>query len=533
MMPTPHPTLNVFAAGLLVLLGLVGCGDADPQPPRNLVLVVIDTLRADYLALHGGHVRTPAMEALAAEGVMFERAYSHIPSTGPSHASLFTGRLPTEHGVQANSQILAHEQTTLAEILQGAGYSTSAVVSLGVLGRKFGFHQGFESYDDEFPDQWFRNGDEVMASLESWFDRDVSTPYFLWAHFSDPHEPYAPADEIQPSIRLRLDGVDVGTAAVDGRAIGFDLNFREGESLVTIESADGSSVPRLSEHGLKFRNIRLKAEEGGEEPTLELLRGEVLLDALRQLETPSDARSAYVMGAGFRVLNPAGEAVSARLTFGVELALTQEQVRDAYAREIDYVDRQLAALVTRLKARGDWHETLLVLTSDHGEELFEHRLRGHVHQVYEPAMHVPLLMVAPGRLPAGRVIEEPVGHVDVLPTVPRSLGSAGTWPNQHPAEPPDQRPQSPAADRWRRGAVEPAGTADHLSAVCRQRIAGAGRSTVQIHPRHPGRRGDSTDAARSGRFHRRALRPGHRPRRDEKPRRHSRGRPAEILDSPG
>ena len=398
------------------------------------MLVVIDTLRADYLALYGGHVETPTMEALAAEGVTFRRAYSHIPSTGPSHASLFTGQLPTEHGVQANSQILADEYTTLAELLRGAGYSTSAVVSLGVLRRKFGFHQGFDHYDDEFPDQWFRNADEVLASLDGWFERDVASPYFLWAHFSDPHEPYAPADEPQPSIRLRLNGHDIGVATVDGRSVAFDLEWPAGESIVTLESADEDSIAGLSQHGLKFRNIRLgsvssSSSRSPEPPSLEMLRGKGLVEALRRVEKPPDAGSSpgmgAVMGTAFRIVNPHGSTVSAKLSFGVELALTEDEVRAAYAREIEYVDRQLGQLVAQLKARGDWDDTLFVLTSDHGEELYEHRLRGHVHQVYEPAMHVPLFLVAPGRLPAGRIVEEPVGQVDVLPTILDLLGLSG------------------------------------------------------------------------------------------------------------
>ena len=421
----PAPAALGLGVVFLLLFGLGGCGDAEVPPPRNLVLVVIDTLRADYLALYGGHVRTPTIDALAAEGVTFRRAFSHIPSTGPSHASLFTGLLPTEHGVQANSQILAPEQTTLAEILQGAGYSTSAVVSLGVLGRKFGFHQGFESYDDQFPDQWFRNADEVLASLEGWFERDVAAPYFLWAHFSDPHEPYAPADEPQPTLRLRLDGRDVGTVAVDGRSVALELAWPPGESIVTLEAADEESVASLSSHGLKFRSLQLDEGEipGEAGPALELLRDEELLQALKRVRRPEGAenRPAFVMGVAFRVMNPSSETAAARLSFGAELALSEEQVRDAYAREIEYVDRQLGKFVARLKARGDWHDTLFVVTSDHGEELFEHGLRGHVHQVYEPAVHVPLLMVSPRQLPPG-LVDEPTGLVDVLPTILDLLG---------------------------------------------------------------------------------------------------------------
>ena len=148
MTPTfNHGFLRQLTLAILALAALLcSCGESNKQasPPRNLVLVVIDTLRADYLALYGGDVKTPTLESLAASGVIFGQAYSHIAVTGPSHSSLMTGLLPVDHGVQANTQILPAERTTLAEIVCAAGYDTAATVSLGVLRSDYGFDQGFD-----------------------------------------------------------------------------------------------------------------------------------------------------------------------------------------------------------------------------------------------------------------------------------------------------------------------------------------------------------------------------------------------------
>ena len=104
-----------------------------PRPVERVIMIVIDTLRGDYLSCAGGPVATPTMDALAARGVRFTNARSHCPITGPSHASMFTGLYPSDHGVLNNTQILDENHTTLAERFASAGWPTAAFVSLGVL----------------------------------------------------------------------------------------------------------------------------------------------------------------------------------------------------------------------------------------------------------------------------------------------------------------------------------------------------------------------------------------------------------------
>ena len=183
----------LFSTVVAVVVSAGSCsGDRATPSGDNVLLIVVDTLRADHIGVYGSEIPTPNIDGVAARGVMFERAYSHIPITGPSHSSLFTGLLPFEHGVHNNAQILDSRFGTLAEILRDHGRSTAAVVSLGVLNQEFGFGRGFTTYRDQFEHSWWKDADEVNQEVFEILAGDLAAPFFLWAHYSDPHEPYAP-----------------------------------------------------------------------------------------------------------------------------------------------------------------------------------------------------------------------------------------------------------------------------------------------------------------------------------------------------
>jgi len=170
--------------------------------PHAVVLISIDTLRADRLPLYGyAKGRTPVLDAFAKDAVLFERAYAHAPQTLPSHASMFTGQLPFDHGVRDNlGFVLDGDKPTLAALMTQAGYKTGGFVSSYVLRGATGIGRGFEVYDDRFPEgsidrspgQIQRGGEATLAAATAWLDTLSSDRFFLLFHIFEPHMPYRP-----------------------------------------------------------------------------------------------------------------------------------------------------------------------------------------------------------------------------------------------------------------------------------------------------------------------------------------------------
>jgi choline-sulfatase len=171
----------------------------------NLLIVTLDTTRADRIGAYGArNVETPAVDALAREGVLFEQAVSVAPLTLPAHSSLFTGKFPPEHGVRDNGGFfLGPDQVTLAEVLKGRGYRTGGFVGAYVLDSKWGISQGFDTYFDKFDlsktkvmslASIQRPGNEVVDQALPWIEQSAGSPFFAWVHLYDPHTPYKPPE---------------------------------------------------------------------------------------------------------------------------------------------------------------------------------------------------------------------------------------------------------------------------------------------------------------------------------------------------
>ena len=199
--------VRLAAAALLTVAGgLAGCGDGGaaaeaPFAGKNLLLVTLDTLRADRLGVYGdAAAHTPNLDALAAGGVRFSHCRAPVPLTLPSHSAMFTGRPPFATGVHINGiHYVGDAETTLAERFSAAGYATGAVVSAYVMISKFGLAQGFAAYDDRLTmDDVFRfyaeiPADEAVDRFGRWLDaKPAERPFFGWLHLYDPHQPYEP-----------------------------------------------------------------------------------------------------------------------------------------------------------------------------------------------------------------------------------------------------------------------------------------------------------------------------------------------------
>jgi len=326
---------------LALALLLVACGGGGEARPRNVVLISLDTLRADFLSCYG-HPRetTPALDALAARGVRFADASSAAPWTLPSHTTMFTGLYPSHHGVKDYSQRLADESVTLAEVLAEHGFQTWAVINTwNIADPRFEIFQGFapenlryvkEAHAGASGGQVILNtGEQVAAEARAFLEaRDPARPFFLFAHFYDAHTDFTPEPE-QRAAFVEPYGGDV----------------------------DGTTGQLMA---IRNRGIRL---------------GNADLRFLRQM----------------------------------------------YEAEIHGLDRIVGGLLAFLEDQGLSDETLVVLTSDHGEEFQEHGGLLHGRTQYEELLRVPLILAGPG-VPHGSVVSTPVGLVDLMPTVLGLLG---------------------------------------------------------------------------------------------------------------
>ena len=296
------PRVLVAALGVAIVFQSA-CTRTQPAASAanfNLLLITLDTVRADHIGAYGyGKIETPNLDRLASEGVRFAEASSPVPLTLPAHATILSGLLPPRHGVRNNgAERFPEGPATLATQLAAAGYRTGAFIGAFVLDRRFGLGRGFDRYDDDIPRERAadldveRPGRVVTDRALAWLSEKSEKPFFAWVHLYDAHAPYAPPEP-------------------------------------------------------------------------------------------------------FRTLYP----------------------DRPYDGEVAEVDAQVGRLLAELDRRGFAGRTVVAVVGDHGEALGEHGELTHGLLVYEPSLHVPLLLRAPGVLPAGWVVETPVSLVDLAPTL--------------------------------------------------------------------------------------------------------------------
>ncbi|MDX1385663.1 MAG: sulfatase, partial [Thermoanaerobaculia bacterium] len=273
------------------LLGALSCGGPRVPEGSSILLITIDTLRADHLSMYGYERQTsPVLDGLAAEGVRFDQATVQWPKTGPSFASIFTATFPKNNRIVRKIGIpLPQKFLMLAEVLRGLGYQTHAVVANGAVASDFHFDQGFDSYVESWTQPPRDDGadpnaagavNELVAALLPQMDPDK--PFFLWVHYLDPHFPYTPPppytdmfqgdEHFDPSVRLEIDRsrqkfdmMKLGRQQVlDERD---DLAFyvaRYDAEIAYNDSKVGELMAMLTEAGLMERTLTVMTSDHGE-----------------------------------------------------------------------------------------------------------------------------------------------------------------------------------------------------------------------------------------------------------------------------
>ncbi len=388
-----------------LLFGLAfacACRPAHQAPPADLIWVVVDTLRADHAGPRATRARTPAIDALAADGTAFDQAFCHTPMTLPSHVAMFSSRHVFTTGVKLNAQVVP-SLPLLAPWLAQAGYRTAAVVSLASLwpiASGAGLERGFESYVyDGNVDCW--PADRVVDEVEQVLDRhaEAAQPLFLFAHFSDPHDPYNAHGSVVRTVEMTLDDGPLEQLTAS------EFGFRNGPVRI------GPGRHRLRFVGAEEFRLRLLEVRG---PT-----------GLLPLSFTEGALSKDLRAVQVEFENPGPEALDCDVLALVSDRLDAEETQARYRREVEFVDRQLARLFESLQRRGRYERALIVLTSDHGEALGEHDHVGHVVNLHEELLHVPLVIKLPGDDPRRAALEASkralVRHIDLVPTVLEAL----------------------------------------------------------------------------------------------------------------
>jgi len=253
--------LRRIVLALTALPALQVAAEEPKKPTFNVVLITIDTLRADHVGCYGyKQIKTPNIDSVAADGVRFEHAFTPVPVTLPSHTAILTGTYPMLSGVHDfGGNKLSPQQVTLATVLKQAGYVTGAVVASAVLDSRFGLNQGFDFYYDHFDfsrleeanlDEMERPGNVVADQALEWLGKNSQKKFFLWMHLYDPHYPYRPPEPYRQEYAAQPYD---GEIAFADEQVGRLLRFLKDRGLYqnTVIVLSGDHGESLGEHGEK------------------------------------------------------------------------------------------------------------------------------------------------------------------------------------------------------------------------------------------------------------------------------------------
>jgi arylsulfatase A-like enzyme/tetratricopeptide (TPR) repeat protein len=256
-----NPWLQAFLMAMIGTAQLAAASAVASRAKPNVVLITIDTVRADHVGCYGATgVSTPTLDALARDGIVFERALAQVPLTFPSHAAIMTGLFPFQNGAQDfTSPPLDSRFRTIAQALRDHGYSTGAVVSSFAVDHSWGLARGFDFYDDAFSQASYnqrelglveRKAGESVKHALSWLQETHGRPFFLWLHLYDPHSPYNPPEPFQSEYAGHLYD---GEIAYADHELGHLIQWLKqthlyGRTLIVVVSDHGES---LGDHGEK------------------------------------------------------------------------------------------------------------------------------------------------------------------------------------------------------------------------------------------------------------------------------------------
>jgi arylsulfatase A-like enzyme len=419
-------TLACFAATAAGREPAAGNAVSKIQPPKHIVILLADTLRWDHVGAYGTtHSRTPNLDALAEEGVLFRNAFTVFPGSAPSYTSFLSAMLPFEHGLTNNAQPLPEDLPYLPESAREWGFHTAAFVSNYYCGKKFGFDRGYDTFHGvgEVGKHSWTLSRMLLPWLREWNPEE--RPLFLFVAYMDLHVPYSLP--YNPRwLRVRLDGrvilEPVSTEMNPTRTI--RMTVPPGRHRLVFERAVPPLRPwwnpkyRITPHGWSSvlkAGVRIEFTRNVEDRRVD-----------HRADTVSWMSTAFPVTAA--LTNPTDKPITGDLSIEFSRRYEVEDTRTIYPRSVEFLDHEIGKVLDVLEGKGVLDETMVVLVSDHGEGLGDHGLKGHIEHLYDSLMRVPLILRYPP-LGKGAVVEPMVSLVDFTPTVAELLDR--TWPSAH------------------------------------------------------------------------------------------------------
>ena len=396
---------------LTLILSFTGCRNSKAT---YIFLITLDTMRADAVNYNAENSHTPNIASLAAGGTTFDNCYSVIPITLPSHASMFYSQYPHDLRIYNNGQINRVKYPSLPQIMKRRGFNTGAVISLGVLKSDFGLDRGFDKYIESFtPSVWTKTAEEVNRDLFPLIKNMKGGKSFIWAHYSDPHEPYFPPY--------------------------FDGKFEIWSNKNIIYSISNSLYPLVK------KNITLKPGMTTIKFTSKIasqikvnpeynITGITYSDLLFEPEDPDNTRIIYPdnlhlkgskgknyftedLESDFVIFNNSRRITSVDLSFLYTLNEENESKKKLYLESVKYMDKHIGKLVDFLKKEGILKKSVILIVGDHGEGFGEYLNNyGHIHYLNKIYSHVPFIMYGKG-VTKGKIRKDLTSNLNIATTI--------------------------------------------------------------------------------------------------------------------
>jgi arylsulfatase A-like enzyme len=397
------------------ILSAQKCSPPKQAYPQNVILITLDTQRADFISVYNpAKASTPNIDSLATNGIVFENCYSPIPITLPAHASLFYSLPPHELALYNNGQVFKNERglMSLAQVFKKKGYRTAGFVSLGVLKSKFRLADGFDDYEDKHPEnRWYLHAEEVNARVFPWLNKNRENRFFIWIHYSDPHDPYA-IPSLSPDLRIRFNdepATDICLQREEHLSMRFSLHTGEN----TIECVVLNPYPDSQDE------FRISLNDVHYSPSEDITIGYEGMNVVKK----SEQTSLLIKDRGRILIKNPGNTQEFRMEASGKIYLLAQEKVQAYKEEVEYLDFQIGRLLQKLDQNELLDKSLIVLVGDHGEGLGNHRTLlgephfGHIHYLYTEYLKIPLIFYNPYWEEKASRNSEQTTILDIVPTI--------------------------------------------------------------------------------------------------------------------